>query len=190
MRSTLPLLLPALLVACGARTDAPFAEFATVESPPTTMASDTPFASPRRLDAPADPVVASADGARSVEVGLLEPAGGARSVDVGPMEPTDDMDRVPSDPAAFQAEVERNAGLLQRCWESRVDALPVREGVVEIHAHIRPDGLVEGQCIGADTVGDEVVQRCVNDLLAMGRYPASDGVVDVAFQFRLMSPTR
>jgi hypothetical protein len=171
MRSLLPLLIPALLAACAPRTEAPLA---TVEAPPATMASDQPFAAPRRLDAPADPVLVSAGGTRSVEVDLLGP--------------TDDTLTFPSDPAAVRAEVERNAGLLQRCWESRVGALPVREGVVEIHAHIGPDGLVDGQCIGADSVGDQAVQRCANDLLAMGRYPASGGTVDVTFQLRLMSP--
>jgi hypothetical protein len=173
MRSILPLLIPALFAACGPRSDAPAA---TVEAPPPTLATDTPFAAPRRLDAPADPALASADGTRSVVVEVLEPADDARGSS--------------TDPAAVRAEVERNAGILQRCWESRVDALPAREGVVEIHAHIGPDGLVHGQCIGEDSVKDDVVQRCANDLLAMGRYPASGGTVDVTFQLRLTSPTR
>lgn len=171
MRSFAPLLLSALLAACGTRADKPVA---TVDAPPPSLGPDLPFAAPRPLDAPADPAVASADGRTSVEIGVLEPS--------------DDTQRLPADPAALRAEVERNAGLLQRCWESRVDALPVREGVVEIHAHIGPDGLVDGQCIGEDSVGDEAVRRCANDLLAMGRYPASDRTVDVTFQLRLMSP--
>jgi hypothetical protein len=71
-----------------------------------------------------------------------------------------------------------------------VDALPVREGVVEIHAHIGADGLVDGQCLGEGSLADEVVRGCANDLLAMGRYPAGDSNVDVTFQMRLRSPAR
>lgn len=166
IRSFTLALLHALLTACGPQT-------AT-----TSLAeADATFAPPRPVDARPDPVRAAADGSTSVEVALLAPE------DVAPGVTADD-------PAGILAEVTRNAGALQRCWEARVDALPVREGKVEIHAHIGSDGLVQGQCLGEGSLDDEVVRRCANDLLAMGRYPTSDHNVDVALQLSLRAPSR
>jgi hypothetical protein len=170
MRSFLHVLIPALLATCGAHGYAPLATAA----PPPSLAQDDAFAAQRPLDAPPDPVRVVADGSATVHVALLAPA----TATPGP------------DPAAVRAEVERNAGLLQRCWESRVNALPVREGVVQVHAHLGPDGQAHGQCIGEDTVGDESVRRCVNDVVAMGRYPVTDSTADVTLQFRLLPPGR
>lgn len=173
------LLIPALLAACGPR--AASTSFAAAAEPPPSLAVDTPadnpFAPPRPLDAAPDPVRPASDGTTSVEVALLAPA------DVAPGVTQDDR-------AGVLAEVSRNAGLLQRCWEARADTVPAREGMVEIHAHIGTDGLIHGQCLGEGSLADEVVRSCANDLLAMGRYPAGDDNMDVTFQLRLRPPVR
>lgn len=201
MRTCHPCLMVALLAACAPGAEAPltaavaptttaYASLATAQAPltaaevatatdeaaPPYAAPEQPFAAPRHPDAPPDPVLSAADGTRSVAIEVVAPA--------------DDAVGYPSDTGPYLAEVARNAGHLQRCWAARVDAAPVREGVVAIHAHVGPDGLVHGQCIGEDTVEDDDVRRCVNDLLSMGRYPTSDGTVDVSFQFRLGWPRR
>jgi hypothetical protein len=175
IRSFTVLLLSALLAACGAR-----AADTALPDPDVSQAvirSQDGFAPPRPVDARPDPVRPSLDGSTSVEVALLSPQDVAPGV-------TD------ADPAGILAEVNRNAGALQRCWEARVDALPVREGVVEIHAHIGPDGLIQGQCLGDGSMNDDVVRACANDLLAMGRYPTSASNVDVSFELSLRAPSR
>ncbi len=173
MRPLILLMIPPLLAASEPVAEPPVAP---VEVQVSAWSAESGFAPPRRLDAPADPIVPAKDGTRSVKVAVLEPTDGALTF--------------PANPAAVQAEVERNAGLLQRCWASRAGALSVREGLVEIHVHIGPDGLVHGQCIGGDSFGDDALLRCVNDLMAMGRYPTSLGTVDVSLQFQLTSPRR
>ncbi|MBK6579796.1 MAG: hypothetical protein IPG17_27150 [Sandaracinaceae bacterium] len=53
-----------------------------------------------------------------------------------------------------------------------------------IHAHIGADGLVAGQCVTEDTVGDQELLKCANDVIAMGRYPtAGEETVNVVIPF-------
>jgi hypothetical protein len=63
----------------------------------------------------------------------------------------------PSEQPGVLAEIAYNAGYLQRCWTSR--AKTVRTGRIVIHAHIGTDGLVGGQCVGEDSIGDPHLRR-------------------------------
>lgn len=77
-------------------------------------------------------------------------------------------------------ELQSNASALQACWEGRAPV--ARGGAIVIHAHLGADGLVEGQCVTQDGIGDPELLRCANDLVAMGHYPPLDTVpVDVVF---------
>jgi len=130
--------------------------------------AEVSFASQRTADRAPDPVRPGVDGRTSVTV--------AATLGESP-EPA---------PEEILAELERNAGHLQRCWEARADRVA---GDIVIHAHVGPDGAVHGQCVSEDTVGDPEVVRCANDVIAMGRYPASEaGTVDVTILFRLTPP--
>ncbi len=150
----------ALFSACASRAQPP----AAVEA-----AADAPFASQRAADRAPDPVRPGADGRASVTVAATlgessEPAS-----------------------AAILAELEGNAGHLQRCWEAGTDR--VAAGEILIHAHVGPDGAVNEQCVTEDTVRDEAVRRCANDVIAMGRYPAPEaGRVDLTILFRVTPP--
>lgn len=150
------------LTACGS---------SVAEPPPAAAADaaftagDVTFAPPRPADRPADP---------------MGPAGGVAVRLGAPYTP------VPEGPWALPegdhsgvlAELQHNAGHLERCWQSR--AREARPGSIVIHAHIGADGLVTGQCVTEDTVGDRELLQCANDLIAMGRYPKlGDEPVDV-----------
>lgn len=145
------------------------ASHAAVQPAVEVVAADAPFAPQRADDRAPDPVRLGADGRASVTLAATlgestEPA-----------------------PPAILAELERNAGHLQRCWEARADRTAA--GDIVIHAHVGPDGAVQGQCVSEDTVGDAEVLRCANDVIAMGRYPASQaGTVDVTIPFRFTPP--
>lgn len=140
---------------------------ATRAAEPVALATDAPFAAQRAADRAPDPVRPGADGRPSVTVAATLQADGA--------------------PAPIVAELERNAGHLQRCWEARADRAPA--GEIVIHAHVGPDGAVDGQCVSEDTVGDAELLRCANDVIAMGRYPASEaGTLDVTIPFRFAPP--
>lgn len=159
------------LTACGARSVEARAPGASAEVPVIEALAalrQSPFAPQRAADRPADPLVPAPDGAMSVVVGALH---SDRDVEL----------------SGFQAEVERNAGHVQRCWEQRAAGLRVQEGVVVIHAQIDPGGAVVEQCLSEDTVQDPDLQRCVNDLIAMGRYPAG-AAMDVTVPLRFSAP--
>ena len=100
----------------------------------------------------------------------------------------------PADAVAFdldgvQAEVVRNVGHLEQCYQQRFDQVPDLQGSVTIHANITPAGVVDEQCIGEDRIGDPAIVQCVNELIAMGSYPTGHTQsVDVTFPFRF-SPT-
>lgn len=129
------------------------------------------FAAPRPVDRDADPIRPTPMGGAAVRLGapytpIAESPGVLRG----------------RDPAEVLAELEYNAGHLQRCWEAR--AKEVRAGTIVIHAHLDPNGLVSGQCVGEDPIGDAQLLRCANDLIAMGRYPElEDGSEGVVFSF-------
>ena len=133
--------------------------------------SPSEFAAPRPIDRAADPMAPASAGQPQLRLGLpFTPAGEAPTV--SPQRDAPDV----------LAELQHNAGYLQRCWQGRAGA--ARSGSIVIHAHIGADGLVQGQCITADTVGDGELVRCANDVIAMGRYPKlGDGTVDVVFPF-------
>lgn len=162
MPHTLRALALITLSACATRA-------AELPAEPAEVVHDAGFAPQRAADRAPDPVRAGADGRATVTVAatLLESDAPA--------------------PAAIVAELERNAGHLQRCWEARADQ--VAAGEIVIHAHVGPQGAVVGQCVSEDTVGDAELLRCANDVIAMGRYPASgDGTVDVTIPFRFTPP--
>ncbi|MEY3212282.1 MAG: hypothetical protein RIT28_2763 [Pseudomonadota bacterium] len=140
---------------------------ATFVEPPPTAAGDVAFAAPRAADRAADPMV-QAPGTCG-DLGLGEPFTPIGD-GVGMM--------LQQDQPAVLAELQHNAGHLQRCWQSR--SSEARAGKIVIHAHIGADGLVRGQCVTEDTVGDRELLQCANDLVAMGRYPKlGDETVDV-----------
>ena len=122
------------------------------------------FAAQRAADRAPDPARPGADGMPAVAVSAT-------------------LGELGEAPAAIDAELARNAGHLQRCWEAHGE--PVAGDIV-IHAHIGPDGAVTGQCVTEDTVGVAAVQRCANDVIAMGRYPESFAdTTDVVVSFHL-----
>jgi hypothetical protein len=134
-------------------------------NPPVTPDDGQAFGPPRDPARPADP--ARADGTVRLGVPQLAPPPGPTVVAPHPL------------PAAL-VELQHNAGHLQRCWDQRSPA--VKGGSITIHAHLDPQGLVTGQCITDDTVGDPAIQRCANELIAMGRYPTfGDEPADVTF---------
>lgn len=142
------------LTACGS----------TVTEPPPAAAGDVAavgdvaFAAPRPADRPADPMGRAPAG--GVELRLGQPY---TPVPEGPWALPED------DHSGVLAELQHNAGYLERCWQSR--ASEARTGSIVIHAHIGADGLVTGQCVTEDGVGDRELLQCANDLIAMGRYP-------------------
>lgn len=153
------------LTACGS----------TVTEPPPAAAGDVAavgdvaFAAPRPADRPADPM----GRAGGVELRLGQPY---TPVPEGPWALPE------GDHSGVLAELQHNAGYLERCWQSR--ASEARAGSIVIHAHIGADGLVAGQCVTEDGVGDQELLRCANDLIAMGRYPQHDEEsVDVVIPF-------
>jgi beta-lactamase regulating signal transducer with metallopeptidase domain len=82
------------------------------------------------------------------------------------------------------AEVKRNLGGLQQCYERRLLVRPELSGEVAIHWVISPTGKVTEQCITTDTVGDAEITACVNQLIAEATFPAPRGAaVDVTFPF-------
>ena len=130
------------------------------------------FGGPRDPARPADP--ARIDGAVVIEMPT-------RAEPLGPVLST------PQVLPALLAELQRNAGHVQRCWDRR--AAGVTGGRLTIHAELDADGLVVEQCLTEDTVGDAALQRCANELVAMGRYPVGDEApVHVVFSLRLGPP--
>lgn len=160
----------------------PFVLAACVPAGPTNAdAADQGFAPPRAADRPADLLQPGPDGHRSVALGVLSTEEPAVLDGLGPF--------IDVDLRGVAAEVERNAGYLQRCYEGRLREAPGLKGAVSIHAHITPQGVVDGQCITDDTMQDPVIAKCVNDTIAMGRYPAGHPeTVDVTFPFVFSPP--
>ena len=174
--------LALLLTACGApaavalhtgAVDSDLAEPLHTGSTDGASAEAQPvaFAATRPVDRAADPLRPAPEGAATVRLGL----------------PVTDVSEGPGvlwgrDPAAVLAELEYNAGHLQRCWEGR--STVARPGTIVIHAHLDPSGQVGGQCVSDDGVGDPDLLRCANDLISMGRYPAlEEGAEGVVFTF-------
>jgi hypothetical protein len=157
-----------MFTACGSTVAEPppaaAGDAAFAEPPP---AGDVAFAAPRPADRAADPMGPAP--AAGVEVRLGAPF---TPVPEGPWALPE------GDHSGVLAELQHNAGHLERCWQSR--ASEARAGSIVIHAHIGADGLVTGQCVTEDTVGDRELLQCANDLIAMGRYPKlGDEPVDV-----------
>ena len=148
------------LTACGSTvTEPPPAASGDVAiTGEVAAAGDVAFAAPRPADRPADPMGRAPAG--GVELRLGEP--------YTPM-PEGPWALPEGDHSGVLAELQHNAGYLERCWQSR--ASEARAGSIVIHAHIGADGLVTGQCVTEDTVGDPELLRCANDVIAMGRYP-------------------
>ncbi len=119
----------------------------------------------------------SACGGRSVEALPLP----TPSVALGDLHADHEVDL-----SGFRDEVERNTDHLRRCWEARAPELPLQEGSVSIHAQIDPTGAVTEQCLGDDSFQDPGLRQCVNDLIAMGRYPTGTPA-DVTFTFLFSS---
>lgn len=135
---------------------------------PEGASGQAQFAPPRAPDRAADP---------------MSPASAAVRLDL-PFAPGPEGPGValPEEQPGVLAELQFNAGHLQRCWMRRAGA--VSGGSIVIHAHISTEGTVEGQCTTEDTVGDPELLRCASDLVAMGRYPRlGDETIDVVFPF-------
>lgn len=165
--------LPLVLLAC-----LPRGEAATRQAAPIEVAQEGPtrFADTRPADRAADPRRADASGQHTVTLGPLHLEGEAAG-------------SAPAVLSAVLAEIEHNAGHLQRCYEEREAKAPGLSGTISIHAHISPEGRIDGQCIGEDTLGDEQLVACVNELIAMGRYPHGQAeTVDVTVPFWFTPP--
>jgi hypothetical protein len=83
-------------------------------------------------------------------------------------------------------EVERRLGALQQCYEARLATHPGLSGEVLIHWGIAETGVVNEACITNDTIGDQVITACVNQLVASGPYPASTSYpldIEIPFVF-------
>ncbi len=172
-----------LLLACGApaavalHTGAP--DSALAAGPLASAAELAPsepgpmvFAPPRPVGRAADPLRPSPVGGAALRLDAALP-----SVAEGPGV------RWGRAPAGVQAELDFNAGHLQRCWEARANE--ARSGAIVIHAHLDANGLVSGQCVTEDAVADPALLRCANELVAMGRYPAlEEGSDSVVFTFQ------
>lgn len=148
----------------------------TAAGRPPTGASDGAFAAPGP-----DAFAAPRPPHRAADP--MDPAPGGAEVSLGtPFTPAAEGPGVllSREPSGVVGELRYNAGHLQRCWERRASA--ARPGTIVIHAHIGADGLVDGQCVTEDTIGDRELLRCANDLIAMGRYPEhGEESVDVVF---------
>ena len=160
------------LTACGSTAAAPpttGANDGAFAAPPPTGANDGAFAAPRPTDRAADPMGPAPVSGLDLRLGApFTPAAEGPGA------------LLPRDQSGVLAELQYNAGHLQRCWQVRASA--ARPGTIVIHAHIGADGLVAGQCVTEDTVGDPELLQCANDLIAMGRYPTlGDETVDVVF---------
>ena len=126
-------------------------------------------------DAPADPHVAAhiamfggpRDPARPPDPARAD---GALRLRVPERAPQDDRAVLRAEALpALLPELERNAGHLQRCWDQRAPG--VAGGQISVHAQLDANGHVVEQCLNEDTVGDAALQRCAQELFAMGRYP-------------------
>ncbi|MCB9678098.1 MAG: AgmX/PglI C-terminal domain-containing protein [Alphaproteobacteria bacterium] len=178
MSAPLLRLLPAfLLAACATRpveAPAPPSNDAAVQHPfsPKLEPEPYPFGPQRSVETPPDPVVPGVDGKASVALGPPTVSWGELGSTTG-----------------FGDEVARNAGHLQRCWNARASDAPQPTGEIVIHANIDPTGTVTEQCITTDTIGDPALVQCVNELIAMGRYPTGHAeTVDIVFPLAFSPP--
>jgi hypothetical protein len=152
----------ACATACAAAGEAPAAAGPAAPGPTAPEAAADPhvaahiarFGGPRDPARPPDP--ARAGGALRLRVPERAPPDGRAVL------------RAEALPALLP-ELERNAGHLQRCWDQRAPG--VTGGHISVHAQLDPNGLVVEQCLTEDTVGDPALQRCAQELFAMGRYP-------------------
>jgi hypothetical protein len=167
------LLLALSLAGCAAMSAPPdvFPAVVEVSAGPNEGGSPSGFAPQRPVDRAPDPIQAVSGPRVQIGAPIAEPS----------LVGSSELDGV-------IAELNYNAGHLERCWEARAAFVPAG-GEISIHAHIDPNGAVVGQCVGEDTVGDAEVVRCVNDVIAMGRYPAGrTGNLDVTFPLAFSKP--
>ncbi|MCE9575743.1 MAG: AgmX/PglI C-terminal domain-containing protein [Deltaproteobacteria bacterium] len=88
------------------------------------------------------------------------------------------------DLALVAAEVTRRSGDLQRCYERRLAVDPALSGTIAIHWNLAATGAVNEACITTDTIGDEELVACVNQLILGASFPAPrGGAVDVTIPF-------
>jgi hypothetical protein len=127
---------------------------AATDPAPAVAGGPTVFALPRAPDRAADPL--RADSAVRFDPPQLQ-AEAAPKVQLTEAQP------------GLLVELQHNAGHLGRCWDRR--APTATSGSVVLHAQLSAEGLVTEQCITEDTVGDPAIVQCVNELIAMGRYP-------------------
>jgi beta-lactamase regulating signal transducer with metallopeptidase domain len=81
-------------------------------------------------------------------------------------------------------EVQRRLGDLEQCYQRQLAVEPTLSGTVVMHWTIAETGEVADTCITSDTVHDDAVAACVNQLVRAGRFPAPQGgAVDVSFPF-------
>jgi hypothetical protein len=88
------------------------------------------------------------------------------------------------DLSAVAIEVNHRLGNLERCYERRLAVKPALSGTVVLHWTIDDAGKVGDQCITKDTLDDDEVTACVNQLVKESDFAAtSRGSVDVSFPF-------
>lgn len=86
-------------------------------------------------------------------------------------------------PWMVETEVRNHVGELQQCYERRLRVHPQLSGQVVMHWTITPSGDVPEQCVTEDTVGDDELLVCVNDLVKASRFPTSGAPLRVSFPF-------
>lgn len=70
------------------------------------------------------------------------------------------------------AEVELHLPELQACYQRRLEERPGLAGEVVIHWVLLPSGEIAEQCLTSDTVEDDALRECVNQLVAMSAFAA------------------
>jgi len=85
--------------------------------------------------------------------------------------------------------VKRNARAVKRCYEKGLLANPNLKGKVSVTIMINMRGRVESVDIGANTLGDASVTRCIKGVVRRWRFPKPDGgPASVTFPF-VFSPS-
>jgi hypothetical protein len=103
---------------------------------------------------------------------------------LGPPEPEQVLD-----PSLVASEVGRRLGDLERCYAARLAEDPTLGGEILMHWGVGPDGKTAEACITEDTVEDDAIRVCVNQLVASVSFPGPlAGPVAVTLPFVFTAP--
>lgn len=72
------------------------------------------------------------------------------------------------------AEVKLHLPELEACYQRRLQERPGLEGQVSIHFVLMPSGEIADQCLVEDTIEDDGLRECVNQLVAMSAFKAPE----------------